>query len=124
MIRSAAIIILSLSLQGCALLGWKGIETLTVKKQEVARTPLNLPDPAPIRSHSPRWIVVTPDNVERVWQQMKESKTDMVLFALTDDGYEELAINMAEIRNFIELQKKVLQEYRKYYEPPKPEPAK
>lgn len=120
MIRYAVIIAVSLSLQGCALLGWKGIEALTVKKEEVARTPLNLPDPPPIRSHSPRWIVVTPDNIERVWQQLKDSKTDLVLFALTDDGYEELAVNMAEIRNFLELQKKVLQEYRKYYEPPKP----
>lgn len=124
MIRLAIICMLCVSLQGCAFLGWKGIEALTVKKQEVARTPLNLPDPAPIRSHSPRWIVVTPNNIEQVWQQLKESKTDLVLFALTDDGYEELAVNMAEIRNFIELQKKVLEEYRKYYESPKPAPAK
>lgn len=121
MIRYATVILLSLSLQGCALLGWLGTDSIDVKKEEVARTPLNLPDPPPIRAHSPRWIVVTPDNVERMWKQLRDSKTDVVLFALTDDGYEELAVNLAEIRNFIELQRRVTEEYRRYYEPKKPE---
>ena len=38
---------------------------------------------------------------------------------LTDDGYEELAIDMAEIRAFIAQQREIIAKYREYYEPKK-----
>jgi len=34
-------------LQGCALLGWKALEGIEIKKKAVDRTPLNLADPSP-----------------------------------------------------------------------------
>lgn len=124
MIRYAAIVLVALNLQGCALLAWESIKPLTIKKEEVARTPLNLKDPPPVKLATPKWIVITPQNAEQIWKELQAGKTDMVLFALTDDGYEELAINLAEIRTFIELQRKVTEEYRKYYEPVKPQDNK
>jgi hypothetical protein len=48
----------------------------------------------------------------------------MVLFALTDDGYEELATDMAQIRAFVSQQREIMVKYREYYEPKKTEEKK
>lgn len=111
---------LLLNLQGCALLAWQAIKPIEVQKKAVERTPLNLPDPQPIRPSNPNWIVITPANAEKVWSELKQKNTDLVLFALTDDGYEELAVDMATIRNFIAQQREIIAKYREYYEPKKP----
>jgi hypothetical protein len=42
-----------------------------------------------------------------------------VLFALTDDGYEELSIDIAQIRALIAQQRDIIIRYREYYEPKK-----
>jgi predicted transcriptional regulator len=42
---------------------------------------------------------------------------DPVLFGLTDEGYEALSKNFAQIRQFIQKQNLLLQTYKNYYEP-------
>ena len=64
-----------------------------------------------------RWVVVTPNNIDQVWAELEKNKTDLVLFSLTDDGYEQLAITMLELRQYIEQQKAMLIKYKEYYEP-------
>jgi hypothetical protein len=91
-----------------------------VQKRAVERTPLRLPDPAPVQARELEWIIVTPENAESVWQRLRDSNTDVVVFALTDDGYETLALTMAELRNFIAQQRSILGKYREYYEPAPP----
>lgn len=116
--------ILITTLTGCAGFGWKSVEPVVIKKEEVARTPLNIPDPTPIKPTVPNWIVITPGNAEKIWQDLRGKKSDLVLFALTDDGYEALAVDTAETRNYIARIRKILEEYRNYYEPKKNDTAK
>jgi len=114
-------ITLPLLVSGCGSFGWKSdVQPLEVQKRAVERTPLRLPDPAPLQSRELEWIIVTPENAESVWQRLRDSNTDVVVFALTDDGYETLALTMAELRNFIAQQRAILGRYRQYYEPPVP----
>lgn len=116
--------LLTFTLTGCASFGWNSPEPVVIKKEEVSRTPLNIPDPAPIKPTVPNWILITPANAEKVWQQLRNNKSDLVLFALTDDGYEALAVDTAETRNYIARIRKILEEYRNYYEPRKNDAAK
>jgi len=90
---------------------------LEIQKKAVERMPLNLPDPEPLRAKELEWLVITPENAEATWKKLKESNTDVVVFALTDDGYETLALTMAELRNFIAQQRGIIIQYREYYEP-------
>ena len=53
---------------------------------------------------------------------MESKGQNLVLFALTDDGYQELAINMVDIRNFINSQRNIIIRYKDYYEPKKDSP--
>jgi hypothetical protein len=115
----AILIPVIMGLQGCALLAWNAVKPVEIQKKAVERTPLNLADPQPLKPTSPNWIIITPANAEQVWAELRKRNADLVLFALTDDGYEELAVDMAQIRTFIAQQREIIVRYRQYYEPPK-----
>ena len=119
-----AIIITASMLQGCALLGWKALEGIEIKKKAVDRTPLNLADPQPLQPTAPQWRVITPENQAQVFAELKSKNIDQVLFALTDDGYEELSVDIAQIRALIAQQRDIIVKYREYYEPKKTEEKK
>jgi len=107
-------------ISGCASFGWtSSVKPIEVQTKAVERTRLNLADPAPLKGRELNWVIITPENAEEVWKKLKESNTDVVLFAITDDGYEQLALTMAELRNFIAQQRAIIVKYKEYYEPPK-----
>lgn len=107
-------------ISGCASFGWtSSVKPIEVQTKAVERTRLNLADPAPLKGRELNWVIITPENAEEVWKKLKESNTDVVLFAVTDDGYEQLALTMAELRNFIAQQRAIIVKYKEYYEPPK-----
>jgi transposase-like protein len=62
--------------------------------------------------------VITPENATQVWTKLKERGDDQVVFAITDDGYENLALTIAELRNLIAQQRAIIIKYREYYELP------
>ena len=116
--------LLSLSLiSGCASLwpfGSKSeVKEIQIQKKEIERTRLDLPVPPPLKAREMQWFVVTPENIDQVWVKLKEQGTDLVVFALTDDGYQELAMTMAEVRNYIASQRAIIVKYKEYYEPTK-----
>ena len=120
----AAIILVSMNLQGCALLAWNAIKPVEIQKKAVERTPLNLADPQPLKPAAPQWRVITPENQAQVFAELKSKNIDQVLFALTDDGYEELSVDIAQIRALIAQQRDIIVKYREYYEPKKTEEKK
>jgi hypothetical protein len=109
-------------LSGCAsfsLFGGKRVQPVEVKTVAVERTPLNLRDPSPLEPRVPQWIIITPENADKIWADLEAKKSNLVLIALTDKGYEELAVTMVEIRNFINMQRQIIIKYKEYYEPEK-----
>ena len=63
------------------------------------------------------WIIITKDNADEVFEKIKNEKNgDYALFALTDNGYEKLALNFADIRNKIAEQRQIILSYKDYYE--------
>lgn len=108
-------------ISGCAsfgnLFGGSDVKPITVKTQAVERTPLKLKDPAPLQGRDVKWIVITPENAEQVWKDLKEKNVDLVLIGLTDEGYEQLALTMAELKNYIAQQRSIIIKYKEYYEP-------
>ena len=106
------LIALSLSLSACG---------TPVKKIEVAtapleRVPLNLPNVDKIKLDDVSWVLITPDNAEKVWADLEKKKYDIVLFGLTDKGYENLSVNLAKIKQMVLQQKAVIAAYRNYYD--------
>lgn len=118
-------ITLPLLISGCSTFGWKSdVKPVEIQTKAVERTPLNLPDPAPLKARELEWVVITPETADAVFKKLKEKNVDIVLFAITDDGYEALSVTMAEIRNHIAQQRNIIIKYREYYEPKKEEAKK
>jgi hypothetical protein len=106
------ILLISLTLiSGCS-----SIKELEIFTKKVERTPLNLDPPKPMKMEKVEWLVITEKNYKEVFEQLKKNNKDIVLFGLTDDGYEQLAVNFAQVRKYIILNRDVLMRYKEYYE--------
>ena len=104
---------------GCSFLGWDNVKPIEVKTVEQERVKLNIDTPKPLEIEPMEWIVVTPENFVEVFAKLEKEKKDLVLFAITDDGYETLASDMALISNYIAQKRVILLKYKDYYEPEK-----
>ncbi len=106
-------IALSLLLTNCSILGEKAIKILT---QEQPREKLDLKTPTLEEMEKLRWIVITSNNASEVFAKMKAEGLDPVLFGLTDEDYELLAKNFAQIRSTLKQTQDILERYKEYYE--------
>ena len=88
------------------------------------RTHLSLAMPDPLAIKPIKWVVITPANVEASFKQLETKGQPVVLFAITDDGYQQLAITMSDLRNFIATQHNIIIKYKEYYEPVNTEAVK
>jgi hypothetical protein len=107
---------LLLTLTGCAFFG-KSTQPVTVMAKPVQKLPLNLAAPRPLAFVPLNWRVITPDNIDSVWAELRSQKQEPVLFALTPGGYQQLSLDVAEIRAFISNQRFIILRYQDYYEP-------
>jgi hypothetical protein len=102
---------LVLSLTACD--STKKIEVIS---SPIERVPLNLPPVDRVTLDEIEWILITPDNAEKVWADIEKKKYDIVLFGLTDRGYESLSVNIAKLKQLVTQQKAVIASYKRYYE--------
>ena len=93
------------------------VKQVEIQTKAVERSRLNLKLPQPLEAREMEWIVATPENIDDVWNTLKEKNATLVLFALTDSGYEQLALTIAEVRNMINSQRVIILKYKEYYEP-------
>ena len=93
------------------------VKEITSYKIEKKREPLNLQDPVRLELQDVEWIIITKENAEEVFEKIKEGGGEYSLFAVTDTGYEKLALNFADIRNKLAEQRQIILSYREYYEP-------
>jgi len=113
--------LLATSLAGCASFSFgPKVKPIEVVAKPMDRTPLDIPLPEPLRIKPFEWVLVTPGNAEEVFSKLEQRGDDLVVIGLTDDGYQQLAITIAELRNLINLQRNIILKYQEYYEPKKP----
>ena len=112
------LLIIAVSIQGCIFPFGKPTEDpIHISTVPVEKVPLGLAEPPPLKLTAPKWVIVTPQNIDSIWKQLQDKKSVPILFAITSDGYEELSITQIEIRNLIEFQRAIILKYKEYYEP-------
>ena len=105
--------LIAILLSSCA----AGVKVIDTYKIEKKREPLALEDPTPLELQDVDWNIITKENADEVFEKIKNEKNgDYALFALTDNGYEKLALNFADIRNKIAEQRQIILSYKEYYE--------
>jgi flavorubredoxin len=78
--------------------------------------PLNLPNVGEIQLDNIQFYVVTEENAEVIFKELREKNYDPVIFGVTDDGYEMMSTNMAKILQLVQQQKAVIIAYGEYYD--------
>jgi len=110
----ASVLGLSLLLSGCSLFQ-------TTDQVEITTKPVNKPvlvvaSPDELNLRNVEWIIITKDNYEEVFAEVTSSGRPLALFALTDKGYENLGLNISDIRAYIEQQQAMINAYKLYYD--------
>tara|TARA_B100001057_G_scaffold499211_1_gene609014 strand:- start:7784 stop:8143 length:360 start_codon:yes stop_codon:yes gene_type:complete len=115
MFRISIIVLVLFGLQSCASV--KKLETLFIPAE---RERLNLEDPILPKLEGIKWIVITSKNAEEVFKKMEEEGIDPVLFGLSDNDYQLIAKNFAQIRHNLKTKSEIIKSYKDYYETDKP----
>ena len=105
---------LVLFLTGCSMT--PKVKEIAITTTATEKLPLSLPDPQALELQEVEWIIVTEDNIEEVWQLLRDKNEGVALFALRHGDYERLALNIKDIRATIGEYVVVLKQYREYYE--------
>lgn len=63
-----------------------------------------------------QWHIITSENAAEVFAKLEADGIDPVLWGLTDEDFELLAKNFAQIRNKMVETNAILEKYQEYYE--------
>ena len=109
--------LLAVFLSSCS----ESVQEIQVTTVEVSKTPLNLPNPDPLKLQDVEWIIITKDNAMEIFEKLKAAGGEYALFAVEDTGYEKIQVNYTDIRNKLAEQKQLSLAYKEYYESEEPE---
>ena len=120
--KVSSLLLLSLLLSSCS--SWPKLTQIEVQTVEVER---NIPiqnRPRQLDMNDIHFYVVTEENFEEFKKRFVKENGDLVGYVLSVRDYETLAINMAEIKRYIEQQKEIIIYYEKAVKPKKKEEKK
>ena len=92
------------------------VKEVAITTTAIEKLPLSLPNPQPLELQEVGWIIVTEENIEEVWQLLKDKNEGVALFALRHGDYERLALNIKDIRAQLGEYVVILKQYKEYYE--------
>tara|TARA_A100001011_G_scaffold278263_1_gene288049 strand:+ start:2102 stop:2587 length:486 start_codon:yes stop_codon:yes gene_type:complete len=104
---------------GCSLLPREKeiiVQTVEVEKQ----IPLQL-QPKPLQFNDSYWHVVTEENFDEFIEKFKKEHGEAwVFYAVSVRSYESMALNLAELKRYIEQQKQIIIYYEEAIKPKQP----
>ena len=114
---------LCLIISNCS--SWPKLKQIEIKTVQVERVIPTQNRPRPLNMNNIKFYVVTSENFEDFKKRYEKDNGTFLFYALSVRDYETLAINMAEIKRYIEQQKQIIIYYEKAVAPkPKKEMKK
>ena len=111
---------LTASVLGCLTLFLVSCTTIPEKEQTVEVITQEVMPPKPIlpavdivKMRDVDWIIITPENADEIFGNMKGTK---VLFSISTEDYEKLALNISDIRTLVQQQKQIIIVYESLWE--------
>ena len=119
--KVSSLLLLSLVISSCS--SWNPLKTIEIKTVEVERNVPLQNRPRQLDLADIHWYVVTEENfVEFKKRFQKENGDPLVAYVISVKDYETLAIDMAEIKRYIDQQKQIIIYYEKALSPKEEEP--
>ena len=118
-LKVSSLLLLSLVISGCSSWSWPKLTQIEVQTVEVERNIPTQNRPQPIRMNTTmKWWVVTEENFKEFKEKFqKENGDPLVAYVISVKDYETLALNMAEIKRYIEQQKSIIVYYEDAIKP-------
>ena len=107
-------LLLLVSLSSCS---WKPEKEIVVQTKIVTPTIEIKQRPKGVKMLPVKFYVVTEKNYEEFKEKFKKDNGDFVFYAMSVPSYENLALDMAELRRYIEQQKEIIIYYEKAVKP-------
>ena len=108
-------LLLSLLLSSCST--WDKLKRVEVKTVEVDRVIPTQNRPRPLDLNNITWFVVTDQNFDEFRRRYTKQNGSFLFYAMSVRDYETLALNMAEIKRYIEQQKQIIIYYERAVAP-------
>ena len=96
---------------------WPKLKQIEIKTVQVERVIPTQNRPRPIIMNNIKFYVVTSENFEEFKKRYEKDNGTFLFYALSVRDYETLALNMAEIKRYIEQQKQIIIYYEKAVKP-------
>lgn len=90
-------------------------QPIEITTKPIDKPKLELPNASELNMREVKWVLVTPDNYQKVFDELNKTGRPVVLFGLTDKGYENLGLNLSDLRAYIQQQKAIMAAYEAYY---------
>jgi hypothetical protein len=110
-----SVLLLSPLISSCS--GWDALKRIEVKTVEVDRVIPTQNHPRQLDLNDISWFVVTEQNFVEFKQRYTKQNGSFLFYAISVRDYETLALNMAEIKRYIEQQKQIIIYYEKAVAP-------
>jgi hypothetical protein len=105
------VILTMLFIAGCG-----GIKDVSIKATPVQPVVIHPPIPDQLQMREVKWTVFNREKIEKLLADYPNQ--EIVLFALSAKGYENLSLNMAEVIRYLKEQKGVIIYYREEFPSP------
>lgn len=92
------------------------VQRIEVSAKPIEKPKLVLPRADQLNQQPVSWVLITPANAEEVFEKLTKEGRPLVLFGLTDKGYERLALNLSDLRAYLQQQQTIIAAYKVYYE--------
>ena len=90
-------------------------EPIQIRTKPIEKPELTLPKADELVQRKVEWVLITPENHEDAFIQVKDKGRPLVLFGLTDESYENISLNLSDIRMYISQQHAIIDAYENYY---------
>lgn len=118
LLTTSLLILLATSFTGCFSIFDPEPKVITTTKL-VERKIAVVPRPKPVSLAKMKFYVVTADTIDQFVEDFKKKNGELVFVAVSISDYENLSLNIGELRRFINQQKEVIVYYEKAVQPTK-----
>ncbi len=91
------------------------VQKIEVTAKPIQKPELILPAVDKLEMKDVDWVIITEENYEEVFKQLKKNGRPLAVFGLTDKGYAHLGENLSAIRALVQQQKTIIAAYEAYY---------
>jgi hypothetical protein len=120
LLRASLFLLLLSSLTACSLFS-KPEKVVVTQVEYVERTIPIQPRPKPVTLYDIEFYAVTKENIDEFIERFEKAEGSLVFFAISVPDYENIALNMGELRRFIESQTAIIVYYENNANPKKVE---